>query len=123
LRVKIAANVRKTSARGEANSVALLVAGTELEELAAAEVLDPPAAALVLLLPALVPLLEPVAEVVELLAPVAVELVLLAEAVVVAINEVEVETREEDAVDEPDAEPVDEAVVADADAVAPRSWN
>jgi hypothetical protein len=46
LRVKIAAKVRKTSARGEANSVALLVAGTELVELAAAEVFDdPPAAA------------------------------------------------------------------------------
>lgn len=44
--MKIAAKVKKTSARGEANSVALLVAGTELEELAAAEVLDPPAAAM-----------------------------------------------------------------------------
>jgi hypothetical protein len=118
LRVKIAAKVRKTSARGEANSVALLVAGTELDELAAAEVLDPPAAALVLLpeLPVLVPLLEPVAEAVELLAPVAVELVLLA--VVVAINVVEVETCEEEAL-----EPVDEAVEADAVTVAPRSWN
>lgn len=111
----MAAKVRKTSARGEANSVALLVAGTELEELGAAEVLDPPAAELVLL--ALLPvLLEPL--LVELLAAVAVELELLA-VEVVATNVVEVETREEEAVDEP----VAEAVEADADTVAPRSWN
>jgi hypothetical protein len=109
----MAAKVKKTRARGDAKSVVALEAGTELEELAAVEVLDEDPLELVLLA-VLLPELEPVE--VELLELVAVE---LEPTVVVPLETVEVETRDE----EPLEEPVDEAALDDGEAVAPRSWN